>query len=501
MDVRETYEKMIATHKRIERLGQIVSLLHWDQAVNMPAKGLEARSEQLAMMTGEIHRQTTDPAFVALLGELDSVKEQLTDDQAVNVREIKRSVDKSVKVPGNLVEEITRHASKSHAVWEKAREESDFPKFSPYLEKMLDLKKQEARAKGEEGQSEYDVLLDDFEVGMNEAATTVILNGLRERLVPFIHKVLGAPSPEIPPIEGRQFPIEMQRRFGLKLIGDIGFDFEGGRQDISVHPFCTGSLGDVRITTRFYEDDPRPSLFGMLHEAGHALYEQGAHPDHQLTPLGSAVSLGIHESQSRLWENLVGRSLAFWNAYYGDLQKAFPRALEDVSLRGFHRFINQIRGSLIRVEADEATYNLHIVLRFEIERGLFAGKIAVKDLPEVWNSKMKDYLDVDVPDDGQGVLQDVHWSEGLMGYFPTYSLGNMFGAQLFEAAQRDLGDLGAMFEKREFAPLLGWMREKVHRHGMRYLPQDLVEQATGGKPTAEAFMRYLEKKFAPIYKL
>ena len=499
MSLTEKYEKMIQTHRQITRYEEIAAVLHWDQMVNMPPKGLEARSEELALLSGDIHRMTTAPDYVDLLAELDAAKGDLTDDQRANLREIKRGVDKQVKVPGDLVEEISRHRSRCHAAWEQARAKSNFAEFREPLTRMIELSTREAQAKAEDGASVYDTLLDDFEVGSTEERTTAILEDLRARLVPFIHKVLGAPHPEIPKVAGRNFPVDVQRKVGLGLIEAIGFDFEGGRQDVSTHPFCTGSRGDVRITTRFYDDDPRPSLFGMLHEAGHGLYEQNTSAEHSLTPLGRSVSLGVHESQSRLWENLVGRSLPFWNAFYGEVQQAFPEALGDVSKEGFYRFVNQIRGSLIRVEADEATYNLHIILRFEIERDLFAGKIAVGDLPGIWNQKMKDYLDVDVPNDAVGVMQDVHWSEGLFGYFPTYSLGNLYGAQLFAAAGKALGDLPGMIEAKEFAPLLGWLRENVHQQGMRYLPEDLIEHATGAKPTAEAFMSYLEAKFGPIY--
>jgi len=501
MGLGEIYESMIEEFKRIGRLGQIAGLLHWDQQVNMPPKGIEARSEQLAMMQGMIHGRITDPKFVEALGELDAAKDKLDEDQAVNVREIKHEVDKLVKVPRDLVEEISRHTAKSSGAWVEARKNSDFGSFAPYLERMVELKIREAKAKGAEGESVYDTMLDDFEKGMNEQKTAEILEDLRGRLVPFIHRVLDAPPPEVPPLTERKWPIQAQREFGLKLIRDIGFDFEGGRQDISAHPFCTGELGDVRITTRFYDNDPRPSLFGMLHESGHALYEQGVDPAHLLTPLGSSVSLGVHESQSRMWENLVGRSLAFWKTYYPDLQAAFPEALDGVPMEGFHRFVNQIKGSLIRVEADEATYNLHIVLRFEIERDLIGGSLAVSDLPAAWNAKMKEYLDVEVPDDAQGVLQDVHWSEGYFGYFPTYSLGNLFSAQLFEAAGEAIGDLPAKIEHREFAPLLEWLRENVHRKGKRHDPRELVRLATGREPSAEALMNYLEAKFAPIYGL
>ena len=501
MEIAKIYDSMIATHKKIGRMEQVVSLLFWDEQVNMPAKGIDARSEQLALLTGEIHRDRTSKRFVGMVNELAAASESLTEDQRVNVREIKKSLDKIIKVPRRLVEELTRHTAKSHMAWAKAREAKKFEMFVPSLTRMLELKKQEALAKADPGKGIYDTLLDDFEPGLDEASAAAILEDLRGRLVPLVHKILSAPAPSFPPLVGRSFPVDVQRAFGLKLIRDIGFDFGAGRQDVSLHPFCTGDYGDVRITTRFFDDDLRPSLFGMLHEAGHALYEQGTDPAHSLTPLGSSLSLGVHESQSRMWENLVGRSLPFWKAYYADLQTAFPLALSDVSMDAFHRFVNQVQGSLIRVEADEATYNLHIILRFEVERDLFADRLPVKDLPETWNRKMKEFLDVEVPDDAQGVLQDIHWSEGLFGYFPTYTLGNLFGAQLYEAVSAKIPDLPQMFENRQFEPLLSWLRENVHRMGKRYSATELVRRATGKEPTAAPFIKYLETKFGEIYRL
>ncbi|MDP8254916.1 MAG: carboxypeptidase M32 [Candidatus Alcyoniella australis] len=500
MDIEPTYKNVIEQYAKISRLQGATAILHWDHMVNLPPKGVAKRGEQLAILEGLVHEWVCSPRFVEGINQLHEVRDELDFDQQANVRELKREVDRATKVPPNLVQELARHGTISHQAWAEARKNSDFAAFAPYLKKMIELRKQEAACLGFADRP-YDALLDLFEPYADEASTKALLDDLRGRLVPFLQKILAKPKHDLGVIVGKNYPIDKQREFGLKVIKQFGFDFEGGRQDISVHPFCTGSLGDVRITTRFYKDDLRPSLFGMMHEGGHALYEQGIDPANVDTPLGESVSLGVHESQSRMWENLVGRGLPLWKHFYGDLRQTFPEALSSVGLDEFYKAINVVEGSLIRVEADEATYNMHIILRFELESEMFNGGIEVEDLPQAWNSKMKQYLDVDVPDDAQGVLQDVHWCEGMMGYFPTYTLGNLYASQLFAKASQDLGDLGEMFAQGEFKPLLDWLRTNVHSQGKRYVASELVERVTGKPPSAEDFMKYLETKFGALYDL
>jgi carboxypeptidase Taq len=500
MDRQKHYDELIAWYKDFQLVSRISSVLQWDQRTYMPKLGMASRAEQLALIDGLAHRKLTEPAMVAKLNELAAVQAELSEDQRVNLREIKREVDRATKVPNDLVEEISRHTAKSNAAWVEAREADNFNHFAPFLARMIELRKLEAAALGFADRP-YDAALDLFEPGSTEPYVRKLLEDLRQRLVPFVHKVLGAEKHDDSLILREPFPIDKQREFGLMVIGKLGFNFDEGRQDISAHPFTIGSKGDVRITTRFNERDLRQSLFAMIHEAGHALYEMGLPDEHVDTPLGQSVSLAVHESQSRFFENTLGRSLAFWTYFYPDLKAAFPTQLGGVPLLKFYEAVNIVAPSLIRVEADEVTYNLHIVLRFEIERAFMAGEVAVADLPDLWRAKVKQYLDIDAPNDADGVLQDVHWSEGLIGYFPTYTMGNLYGAQLREKIMADLGDIGVLCARGEFAPILNWMREHVHRLGKRYTANELIERATGKKPTAEPFMRYLAEKYGPLYHL
>lgn len=494
------YQEIIAWYKEIMTLGHIVEVLHWDQRVNLPKVGLERRAEQLAWAESLMHSMLTDKEKVAKVNELATEADRIGDDAQVNIREIKRETDRATKVPNELVEEISRHTSLSNAAWVQARQNDNFAHFAPYLKKMVELRRQEAAALGF-ADKPYDAMLDYFEPFADEESTNALLTDLRERLVPFFHKILGAEKRDGGAVVGKIYPAAQQEAFGKLVIKRLGFDFDGGRMDVSAHPFTIGTWGDVRITTRYNEADPRQSIFGTIHEAGHAMYEQGLLRDYIDTPLGQSVSLGVHESQSRFWENVVGRSLPFWRFFYPELQKLFPAQLDEVTLQQFYQAVNAVQPSLIRVEADEVTYNLHIILRFEIERDLVAGNIAVDDLPALWKAKMKEYLDIDVPTDADGVLQDVHWSEGLLGYFPTYTIGNLYSAQLREKMQLDLGEMDKMIGEGNFVDILAWMAKHIHQHGKRFKAAELIERATLKKPNAAPFMKYLEEKYLPLYRL
>ncbi|HPQ69878.1 MAG TPA: carboxypeptidase M32 [bacterium] len=500
MKLFDYYQEVISWYKEIMTLGHIVEVLHWDQRVNLPKAGLERRAEQLAWAESLMHSMLTDKEKVAKVEELAAEAAQINDDAQVNIREIKRETDRATKVPNELVEEISRHTSLSNAAWVEARQNDDFAHFAPFLQKMVELRRQEAAALGF-ADKPYDAMLDYFEPFADEASIDALLTDLRERLVPFFHKILGAEKHDAGMIVGKSYPAAQQEAFGKMVIKRLGFDFDGGRMDVSAHPFTIGTWGDVRITTRYNESDLRQSTFGTIHEAGHAMYEQGLLRDHLDTPLGQSASLGVHESQSRFWENIIGRSLSFWRFFYPEAQKAFPGQLDDVTLQQFYQAVNLVQPSFIRVEADEVTYNLHIILRFEIERDLVAGRIAVDDLPAAWNAKMKQYLNVDVPADALGVLQDVHWSEGLLGYFPTYTIGNLYSAQLYEKMRNDLGEMDKMILEGNFVDILAWMRKHIHQHGKRYKAADLIERATMEKPSAVPFMKYLEEKYLPLYRL
>lgn len=487
-------------YKRITLLDSVASMLYWDHHVMMPRKGLNQRAEAVALIDRMSHDQMVLPEFVENVNRVFDDREALGEDHQAMLREIKRSVDMATRVPGDLVEAISRHASHSNAAWVEAREKSDFTHFAPFLEKMIDLRVEQSHALGF-SEHPYDAMIDRFEPFADESYISSVFDDLKEKLVPFVKKITAQPRKSKSLICGPLFPEDKQRQFGLEVIRKFGFDFEAGRQDVSVHPFCVGVPGDVRITTRFYPNDLRAALFGMMHEAGHGLYEQGFDEEYFRTPLAEAVSLAVHESQSRTWENMVGRSLSFWKHFYPDLKETFPDALGSASVDEFYNAVNVVEGSLIRVEADELTYQLHIILRFEIEKELINRKVSVSDLPELWNRKMEEYLGIEVPSNAQGVLQDVHWSEGLFGYFPTYCLGNLYGAAFFEQLKQDIPDVDSRIEKGRFGDLLSWLRQNIHRHGKRYPAGELVERVTGKKLTAEPFMKYAVSKFGALYDL
>ena len=388
-----------------------------------------------------------------------------------------------------------------HEAWIEAREKSDFALFLPWLEKIVALKKEVAERVGYEG-AMYNALLDEYEPYARAEEIAPVFAQLKEQLVPLVEQITATGKYPARGVLDQEYPIEQQELLGQQVLADMGFDMEAGRLDLAVHPFCAGtSRDDVRLTTRYSADWLPGSLFGTIHEAGHGLYEQGLPADAIGTPAGASVSLGIHESQSRLWENMVGRSKAFWTHYLPKLRALFPQQLSAVDLDAFYAAVNQVEPSLIRVEADEVTYNLHILLRFELECDLIEGRVAVAELPEVWNERMEQYLGIRPPDDALGVLQDTHWSCGLLGYFPTYTLGNLYAAQFFHQAHQDLPDLEAQIAQGELGPLKTWLNEKIHARGARATASELVEEVTGAKLSADYFIDYLWEKFGALYGL
>lgn len=508
------YERFVSKTKEVRALQSIGSVLHWDQETQMPPKGAEQRAEQLGLITGIAHDRFVSPELGALLDELagpaalplrEDLRSSATEPRALdparaaNVRETRRLYDRERKLPRELVEEIAKTTSLAQEAWVLARKASDFAAFAPWLEKNLGLQKRVAELVGYETEP-YDALLDQYEPGARARDIAPVFAALRKEIVPLV-AAIAASKRRPAPIAGR-FPKDAQRELNLAVARDMGFDFDAGRLDVSAHPFCSGfHPQDVRMTTRYDEEDFRGSLFGVMHEAGHGLYEQGLDPRNFGTPMGEAASTGIHESQSRLWENLVGRSRAFWKNYYPKLQAAFPEALSQLSSEAFYFSVNEVEPSLIRTEADEVTYNLHILLRFEIEQALFSGALEVAELPGVWTKKMQEYLGITPPDDAQGVLQDVHWSCGLFGYFPTYTLGNLYAAQIFATARREVPDLEGKIGRGELRPLREWLREKIHRHGMLLRPNALCEKVTGEPLNARHFNAYLKAKFGELYGL
>ena len=420
-------------------------------------------------------------------------------DAAVNVREIRRAYDRAVKLPKQLVEELARVTTRAQQAWQEARAANDFPAFCPWLEKIVKLKREEAAAVGYK-EHPYDALLDEYEPGSTSAQIRQVFAGLSAELVPLI-AALGQ-SPRRPNLEilKRDYPVELQRVFGTAAASAIGFDFAAGRLDVTTHPFCSGiGPGDCRITTRYNPRFFNEAFFGILHEAGHGIYEQGLEPEHFGTPRGSFCSLGIHESQSRLWENQVGRGRPFWEHFFPRARQVFLDALRNVALDDFCFAINEVRPSLIRVEADEATYNLHIILRFELELALLSGDLAPRDVPGAWNERFRKMFDLTPPDDRHGCLQDIHWSMGGLGYFPTYTLGNLLAAQFMARARMDLSGLEDDFRRGDFSRLKKWLNEKVHRPGRRWPASELCRRITGEALGQRALVDYLRSKYAPLY--
>jgi carboxypeptidase Taq len=475
------------------------ALLAWDEQTHLPEKGTPYRAEQMAYFGKVVHEQFTRPQvgeWIATLEQSELVSDP-DSDVAANTRELRRAYDRATKVPASLVEAMAKHDVLSQQAWVDARKKADFKPFASWLKQTYDYKREEAECVGYKAHV-YDALLDAYEPYATTADVKVVLENLRDRLVPIVQRVAGS-SKKAPQIAG-PFPVEAQERFGRLAAEQIGFDFTSGRLDVSVHPFCSGMApGDTRMTTRYREDEMDGAFFGVLHETGHGLYEQGLpKTQHPGMPLADAISLGIHESQSRMWENLVGRSSAFWK-HFAPIARQHFDAFKSVDEPTLIFAFNDVRPTFIRTESDEVTYNLHILLRFEMETALLERRLDVNDVPEAWNQKMNSYLGITPPDAAKGCLQDVHWSCGLVGYFPTYSLGNLYAAQFFEQARADLGDLDAMFARGEFRPLLDWLRKNIHQHGRRYTASQLVERVTNKPLSADALIRHLNAKVDAFY--
>jgi carboxypeptidase Taq len=499
------YQRLIGELRELALFSSSASLLGWDQETMMPTGAGKLRSEQFAALSGLVHERHTRPEVGEWLAACEADAQLRSDPRiAANLREIRREYDRAVKLPDALVREIASTTALAQQAWRQAREASDFAAFAPWLEKVFELSRQQADClRAGDDRSRYDALMDQFEPGASEAQLEGVFNELRARLTPIIAAIASSSRADSPPVQAGVIPISAQEAFNRSVAERMGFDFGAGRLDVSTHPFCEGiGPGDTRLTTRYREDDFTDALSSTMHEAGHGVYEQGLpKAEYFGEPLAEATSLGIHESQSRLWENLVGRSRAFWRWAQPRAADAFGAPLAGVSAEALYRAVNQVRPNLIRVESDELTYNLHIMLRFDLERALLAGDLAVRDLPGSWNERIQADLGLAVPNDRLGALQDIHWSMGAVGYFPTYTLGNLFAAQFWEAASRDRPKLEEEIGQGEFGGLLGWLRDHVHRHGRQYTAGELCERATGSPLSADPFIRYVEGKFAPLYGL
>ncbi len=490
----ETLKDRLAT---IEDLHAALSILEWDQQTQMPEAASALRAEQVATLSRIAHEHSVDPEIGELLEGLEGEVDPETVDGAL-VRISRRDYDRSVCLPASLVEETARATSLAEPAWVEARAASDWSKFEPHLERIVELRRRAAEAYGYD-EHPLDPLIDLHEPGMTRARLQRVFGPVAERQGAMVRAVVAAGDDRDAPLHG-PFDEAAQEAFGRKIIGSFGYDWRRGRQDRAVHPFCTSfGIDDVRLTTRFEPEYLPTALFGTLHEAGHGLYEQGIDPELARTPLADGVSMGVHESQSRLWENLVGRSRAFWRAFYPVLRAAFPERLGGVDLETFYRAINRSAPSPIRVEADELTYNLHIFLRFELEAALIDGSLSVADVPEAWTVKMEELLGITPKDDAEGALQDIHWSGGAFGYFPTYAVGNVLSVQLYRAAEAAHPEIVEEMERGEFGTLYGWLRANVYRHGRRYDPDELIARATGRTLDPEPYLNYLESKYGELY--
>jgi len=479
---------------RITDLNHAAALLEWDQETYMPPGAAESRARQVATLRSLSHELLISEETLTLI---DRAKPESEIDQDL-IRVVSRDIEKATRVPSSLIAEMARASGLSKGAWQKARQENKFSEFAPHLERILDLSLQHAEALGYE-ETPYDALLDQYEEGMTTAQVSEVFTSVKSDLVPIVRSISEAPDLSDSAVRG-DFPLKKQWDFGLEAVKAMGYDMNHGRQDVSAHPFSTAfSITDVRITTRSDAKFFNPGFFGSLHEAGHAMYEQGIDMQLEGSPLADGTSLGMHESQSRMWENLVGRSRPFWKHYFPRAQQAFESTLGGVDMESFYRSMNAVAPSPIRVEADEVTYNLHIMLRFELEQDMLAGEIKVQDLPEQWNDRMESWLGIRPNDDSEGVLQDIHWSLGAIGYFPTYALGNLMSVQLFNAACDENPNIISEMESGQFDSLLSWLRENVHQYGRRKSANQILKDSTGTTLSSEPWLNYIRTKFGELY--
>lgn len=510
MKTLSTLEPLTTRLLEITRINSAAAVLSWDQETHMPAGGGEARAEQIAVLQGLAHQKLVSPEIERLLtphidpasGQAIDQPGDLWDEPSRSLlREIWRDFSRAKKLPSDFVVRLSRECSLAQQVWTEAREQNTFNRFLPNLRTVLSLKREEAQYLGYK-ESPYDALLDVYEPGSTIATLRPLFAALKARLVPLLKRVTQSPSQIDDSILRYSYDQTRQLEFGRLVLIAMGYDFERGRLDLSAHPFTTSfHPTDVRVTTRIHEHELQSCLFSCVHEGGHGLYDQGLDPRYYGTPLGESVSLGIHESQSRLWENCVGRSRAFWRFFYPILQQTFHHQLRGVDGEHFYAAINCVRPSFIRVEADELTYNLHIMLRFEIEQDLIEGRLQPDALPEVWNRKMEEYLGITPKTDAEGVLQDVHWSFGAFGYFPTYTLGNLYSVQFYQQAKLEIPHLEDEIAAGQLLVLRRWLEQKIHRWGRMFTPQHLAQRVTGKGVDPEPFLSYLETKYGELYRL
>jgi len=499
-DVKELFMERL---RKIKSYTEAASVLYWDLRTGAPKKGVQQRSQTIGMLQTEAFKLTIADdmgEWLEKLSEPDTYKGLSAVEQRC-VDMMRRRFDRSRKIPSDMYQAFVVLTSEAESVWEEAKRNADFASFRPYLEKIVDYNRKFAQLWGYE-EHPYDALLDDYDPGMTVRKLDELFAGVRENIVPLVAQVQASGVQLDVSFLKQPFDKAKQQAFSEFIVRELGYDMAAGRIDETEHPFATAlNIGDVRITTRFKPDDLTFSLFSTIHECGHALYEQNIAPELDGTPLADGASYGIHESQSRFWEIFIGMSRPFWKRYMPELQRFFPEQLGHVTAEQFYRAINRSEPSLIRIEADELTYNLHIMIRYEIEKQLIAGGIEVKDLPDIWNDKYEEYLGVRPSHDGEGVLQDVHWAGGSFGYFPSYSLGNMYAAQIQAKIKRDLPDFTSLVERGEFAPIKAWLTERIYRHGSMMKPETFIEQVTGEALDSRYLIEHLQEKFRDLYGL
>lgn len=506
--LKSSYDKLMAKARDVIVLGSVESIVHWDMETKMPPKAINLRSQQLALLSQIAHRMSTDPEIETLLSKIEKHPDYdtLNELQKRNVYLIRKHYDEQTKLPEKLVVETARQQAITIDVWKKAKAAKNFAMFKPELEKLLELRKEAAGILMEvkATATPYDALIDIFEPKMTAEMIAEVFGELKEGLVKIMKKCLDAPKQPDTAFLKRKVPLDVQRKISNEIAKFIDYDVEspkaGGRIDETEHPFTTGYYDDVRITTHYYENNMASSLFSILHEGGHAIYDQNLNPEWIYQPIGSSCSLGFHESQSRFVENIVGRSREFWVYFFPKLKHLTGNTFSDVALEDFVRAINQVKPSKIRVEADEVTYCLHVIIRFEIERELIADKISVAELPAIWNQKYKDYLGVDIENDSEGVMQDTHWAAGYFGYFPTYALGNIYSGQLLNKLEKDIPNWKNQIAKGNFQSVKKWLTENVHHYGNLYDPAVLIKKITGEQINVNPYLQYLDKKYSWIYE-
>ncbi|MHA1668836.1 MAG: carboxypeptidase M32 [Candidatus Heimdallarchaeaceae archaeon] len=498
--MKDNYNKLLTKMREIKIIDQIGGILGWDTEVMMPRGGIEQRSNQQAYIARLSHAKLTDPEIGKLLSEIQQSSEfaDATQIEKRNIELIQREYDRQTKLPSDFVAEFSKVRVIATEAWKEARKKNDFSHFKPHLEKVVEMSKQFAHYLNPD-LPPYEVMLDYFEPGMTSERYTTIFEPLKAATIELIQKCRNAQEQPDETILSRSVPIEIQKKLAEDIIPRLGYNLEKGRLDVSAHPFTTGAYDDVRITTRYKEDEFASSFFAVMHESGHACYEQNLPLDLRYQPIGDFCSMGVHESQSRFYENILGRSKSFWYFYFPKFQEITGDIFKDTNYGTFIRAINRVKPSLIRVEADEVTYNLHIILRYELERDLFAGKVTVEELPQLWKDRMKEMLGVTVETDKDGVLQDIHWSGGAFGYFPTYSLGNIYGAQFFATLTEEIPNWNERLEKGELSTLTNWMKKNVQEKGNMFDPPELLKEVTGEYPNPKYLIEFLHNKYSELY--